>query len=152
MSSLLSDLQKSQISAILDSVPDTFKRAITYFETPTETLIFDSINHNAFFEDANNNAVVQLIHTSGTFQATIAHGKKQEFSNLKLLDKNGDTSNNMLLKEGECKISVALADKSVIDRASRLIIDGFTYQKSSDVRPRGIFSINYYDYYLKRIT
>lgn len=152
MSSLLSDFDKNQISAILDSVPDTFKRPIVYFETPTETLIFDSVNHNTFFQDANNNATVQLVHASGTFEACISHGKRQDFNSLKLLDRNADTSNNFILKEGECKISVNLADKSIMDRASRFIIDGFLYQQSLDVRPRGIFTNNYYDYFLKRIT
>lgn len=149
---LFSDQDKLEIENLYDSVHESFARTVYYYKTPTETVLVESANHNAFYSNAKYNTTVSRVQETGSFSARILHGNKQNVTPLKLAQQDSKGGDAIFLEDGEVRLKVDAIGKEVLDNAVRFQIDDFFYQKNTSVRPFGIFSPKYYTYYLKRIS
>lgn len=149
---LFSDQDKLEIESLYDSVHESFARTIYYYKTPTETVLVESANHNAFYSNAKYNTTVTRVQETGIFTARILHGDRQNTQGLKLLQRDLNGSDAVSLEDGTVRLKVDQSGKNIIENSIRFQIDDCYYEKDTSHRPFGLFSPKYFTYYLKRTS
>lgn len=152
---LLSDSEKNVFQAAIRDVHDTFKRSVTIFKTPEKVIVSTNPNYNfAYTDNQINNDTVSYVVNSGVFDARIHSLSTQQANELLFVtSKNvSDTTDESKLSQVKNIITIKL-DKAGYDfifGAKFVEVDEDKYIILSSARKHGLFTPEYYTYYLQR--
>lgn len=146
MASLISDAEKAIYSQVLVDLADTFETDITIYKMPTETVIATDENYNQFFQ--NSQAFVSYTPVSQTFKARLLYNKKQDLQR----ESQGAQSQQIDITEelGELRIKVRPEAVEWLRHNQNIIVNGENFELASAPRPHGLFTTQFYTYFLKR--
>lgn len=142
MSSFLSAASKANIDSVLDRLHDTYKAEIfVYVEKyPDRT---SDLNYNSLYKQ-----------TSRSLQSSREKvlEKHPIFARVKYPENQSEAAfgANIPNSKGQVRIKVDSAGSELIKIASKVEVDGVFYKIDSDPSIVGMFSSNYYIYFLKR--
>ena len=146
MASLISAAEKAVYSQVLVDLADTFEVDITIYKMPTETVITTDDNYNQFFK--NSEAFIEYTPNSQTFKARLLFNKKQELQH----DNQGAQSQQIDLTQelGELRIKVRPEAVEWLQSNQNITVNGENFELASAPRPHGLFTTQFYTFYLKR--
>ena len=145
---LISDLEKTEYSKVLDDLHDTFKRGVTYYlERDILTLSTDP-NYNYIYGETQAGVTSTTQIASGTFNARVQYLNFADFrSNLSHpINEMPVASDNTF-----ARVKVDAEGKILLEEAKEIHIDGMKFERASPVRPHGLFSPQYYSFLLKSL-
>ena len=153
MPSLFTDAEKASLSALIVDVADTFEQEIIVYQSPERTIVFsDESNYNRF--SANNQNI--LTNPENNFkrfsvQARILYEKrlKEEMLQPYLGGQDDEAQLKLKLPEAFVRIKVGPAGHEIMKSAKEIELDGNRFVTDGPVRPHGLFTSQYYTYYLK---
>ena len=144
--SLISDLQKNQIKAIIDDIHETFSRNITVFEEGEKVLISASSEYNAIYGRARTGSTTTKTVVSHTIKARIKYiNAKEDF----FTDPSVNSQLDIELIDGSVRITVDLDGFAILKDAKRCEFEGRRYKIVSKGNPTGIFGPQYYHFFLQ---
>lgn len=149
MSSFISDGEKSELSAIFGDIHDTFKRAIyAYVDGPLTIISHDPNYSSVYGSPVPESPGASIDKTPITFYGRILHGDGQK---IRLSDVGDDMALKLKMADGTVRVKVDSAGKDILDRAKKIEVDGYMYEKDSTSRPHGLFTPNFYTFFLRRL-
>ncbi len=130
----------------------TFARPIVIYQTATQTVVFTSPNENILFENAPFNSQTETVINSGIFQARILYAKKELLIPFGAVQRDSSSDQNMIrLQEGEVRVRLDATGAAFLNSSERVTFDGNIFDLITTPRPHGLFTPNFYDFYLKKI-
>ena len=138
---------KSQCNALYLLPWELYKEQIVIFQTPVETQISSGPNFNFFYGENSPDTSVSYVTQSGVFFATV------EYLDDKTAQEIGyhPDDNPAKVLEVLVRITVTGDAKAYLDKIEKVVFDGINFRVVSDVRHRGPFARQFYDYFLKKI-
>ncbi len=146
MSSLITDAEKSAYSAVLVDLADTFEQTITIYKLPEETWISTNSSFDAFYQ--NRIESINLTPVSATFGARILFNDRQELQT----SNQGGQKEQIDVTEvlGDVRIKVRPEALNWLQQNQAVEINGEQFEIISAPRPHGLFSVQFYTFYLRR--
>jgi head-tail adaptor len=144
--SLISNIQKEQIKAIIDDIHETFARNITVFEEGEKVLISASSEYNAIYGRARTGSTTQKVSVSHTIKARIKYINSEETI---LADGAMNSQSDIELIDGSVRITVDADGFAILKEAKRAEFEGRRYKIVSKGNPTGIFGPQYYHFFLQ---
>jgi hypothetical protein len=148
MSDLLSSAEKTEYINHLTDVFDTFKRKIVVYLEPQKAIISTNPNFSRFGNNSQNTSNIPLQPKKIEIYATIQHKEDQKYPYIYSGPNDPELKNKTAI--GRCRIKVYMADANLFKDAKIFEIDGFSYDLDNTPRPRGLFTPNFYTFYLIR--
>jgi hypothetical protein len=149
MASLLTDCEKKEIQACLDSVRDTFFRDIyVYVKKVTESPNELTTDFNPIYgapKQTTSHTTTRNTMEKFTIQAIVKHENSQDES---IVD--GKSQMNLSASEGRIRLKVKKEGYEKLKIASRVEVDGNLYTIEGDAKHIGPFDSQYYQINLKR--
>jgi hypothetical protein len=144
--SLISDIQKEQIKAIIDDIHETFARFITVYEEGEKVLISASSQYNAIYGKTRTGSSTTKTSVSHRIKARIKYIEASEeiFSNPSFASQL-----DIELIKGSVRITVDASGFKILKEAKRAEFEGRRYKISSKGNPTGIFGPQYYHFFLE---
>ena len=142
MSSFLSSASKTNIDSVLDRLHDTYK-----------TEIFVYVEKSA---DRTGELTYNSLYKQSSISRQSSHEKVMEkhsvLARVKYMENQSEVafSANIPNSKGRVRIKVDSVSSELIKTASRIEVDGVFYNVDSDPSVVGMFSSNYFIYFLKR--
>jgi hypothetical protein len=149
MSNLISDLEKAIFSSAIDDLHDTLSRPITvWLKSLTENTVLDS-NFDAFYDKPSLNTSYTWV--SGVFPARVKYLDKQDldFSISFAARQQNQIELKQVFRVARIKVKKDAAD--YIDKCEKITLDGADFYVITSSNDHGLFSPNYFTYYLKSI-
>lgn len=147
MPSLINQKLMDRVSSKFADLHDTFSREITVYKNAKRIAIASSPSFNAIYgtSGATNTSEYQTV--SATFLARVYYLKMDEefFSNKSL---EADSQAKIIMPNGSVKIVVDPQGYLFIKEARKVEFDGITFSIRSDGNPMGLFSNQYYEFFL----
>lgn len=151
MSSLIPNSDKVGLADVFNSLHDTFARPVTMFKSSQEVVIQSSPQNNIFFPDAPTNDVVQNVIVSGMFNARIQYAPKEDLKFLSaLMGAGGSDQITLKTLEGIVRVKLDPTGAAYLQDAQKVRFDNNIYEVFTDSRPHGLFTPNFYTFFLKR--
>ena len=152
MASLFTDAQKAAFEATQVQVHDTFARPITIFKNSQKTVIFSNPDHNFIFDAGPNQTTVQETIVSGVFNARILYKPDQKSD----MFRAGDGALNQAqifqqMPQGDVRLKLDITGRNFLLEATRVEFDGTIFNIKTDQRPHGLFTPQFYNFYLTRV-
>lgn len=134
----------------LADLHDTFSREITVYKNAKRIAIASSPSFNAIYgtSGATNTSEYQTV--SETFLARIYYLKMDE-EFLSNSSAGTDSQSKIIMPNGSVKIVVDPQGYLFIKEARKVEFDGLTFSIRSDGNPIGLFSNQYYEFFLTPI-
>lgn len=148
--SLISDGDKNYLDSIMGQIHDTFKKLMYAHQDGELTIISHNENYNSIYSNHQlGDGVNSIITPKKTqFYGRILHDNKQH---LKGVDVGDENSIKLRISDGQTRIKVDSIGKSIIEKAKKIEIDGFLYEIETSARAHGLFSHNFFTFYLKKV-
>lgn len=147
MPSFLSDSQKSAMQSVFQDLHDTFARPIYYYKEAKKVVLSTQPSFNSIYQQQSvPQTSVKKITQSGSFNARIQYDTDRSETSL-----NDDEINSQLkirMPDGYVRIKVDEEGYGHLRDTKRLEFDGRRFSVESDVRPHGLFTPNYYTFFL----
>jgi len=147
--SLFSDAEKQNISDTLDIVFDTFKTRITIYKVAEKVFISSTNQYNSIYQDLGGNDVNYEI-VSQSFDATVQFFESNSSSKNKIDRYPSDRNARYIVEGAELRISVRQDAYEYMKNFQAMEFNGEKFALVTSDVPRGIFSMNYYNFWLKR--
>ncbi len=143
MTSLISSALKSTIESVFDDLHDTFARDIYVYQQQNRVIISTNQNYNFLYGNAGSSAQsVTDAPVTQTISARIKYiNADEDFSVM-------DGTSRVSLPAGSVRIKIPTASYSFLKDAKRIEFDGKIYILKSFGNPIGMFSVNYYSFFL----
>ncbi len=152
MADLFSPSQKSAFEQTQRDVHDTFARPITIFKNSQKTVIFSNPDHNFIFDAGPNQTVTEDVIVSGVFNARILYKPDQPSNMFKGGDGNlNQTQNFQQFAQGDVRLKLDITGRNFLVDATRVEFDGTLFNIKSDQRPHGLFTPQFWNFYLTRL-
>lgn len=149
MSSLLSDCNKAALQNVFYDIHDTFARPIVAFKTVTRVTVSTNPNYNPFYDAPAVNDVTQNITQSGIFYARIKYNAEEELN----LIQGGPPSQVIAAEEdGVVRLKVDVTGAAYFFDTERVTFDDELFEVVTSKRPHGLFTPNFYTFYLKKLN
>ena len=142
MSSFLSAASKANIDSVLDRLHDTYKTEIfVYVEKYSDKT--SDLKYNSLYKQTSKS--IQSSHEKVLEKHSI-------FARVKYPENQSEVAlaANIPNSKGQVRVKVDLAGSELLKIANRVEVDGVFYKLNSDSSTIGMFSSNYYIYFLKR--
>ncbi len=153
MADLFSPSQKAAFEQTQRDIHDTFARPITIFKNSQKTVIFSNPDHNFIFDAGPNQTVTEDVIVSGTFNARILYKPDQKDEMFKGGDGNlNQTQNFQEMQLGEVRLKLDITGRNFLLDAKRVEFDGEIFNITSAQRPHGLFTPQFYNFYLTRLN
>tara|TARA_R110000772_G_scaffold115621_15_gene220502 strand:- start:408 stop:866 length:459 start_codon:yes stop_codon:yes gene_type:complete len=147
--SLISNLQKNSIIAIIDDLHETFAREITVYEEGEKVLIAASPQFNGIYgRTPSGKSTTKRVVVSHVIKARIKYinAKEQSPSDAKINSQLG-----IILIDGSVKITVDLDGFEILKKTKRCEFEGRKYTINTKGNATGMFGPQYYEFYLAPI-
>lgn len=147
MPSLVNEIEKNNLTPLIEDLFDTFARDIIIHKEPKKIVENIGINSLAGYDENSNIINYKYIPESKTFKAKIKYENNQE---LKSLDKLGGL--NSLISQGIVKIKVRKdARDYILDgrKTEKISFDDKSFNIISDESVKKFFNTTYYVFYLQ---
>jgi hypothetical protein len=144
--SLISNIQKTQVRAILDDIHETFAREIVVFEDGERVLISASPEYNAIYgrtrvgSNTNRNPISHIIKA----RIKYINANQELFS-----DKSVSFQTDIELISGSVRITVDQDGFEILKEAKRAEFEGRRYKIASKGNAVGMFGPQYYQFFLQ---
>lgn len=149
--SFLTDSERDEIRAMQGELFDTFKEEILLYKAPSKTFLVktqEASDYNFAYGvqlDVDNSNVTYAP-TSGTFWATIEYVDQQDNQQTEFVN-----NANPLLPKGIVKVCVSgTTARDFMKSSKKIFFDGENFTILSDIRPRGMFEREYYEFWLQK--
>lgn len=152
MSSILSNAVKNLYQTQFNLIHDTFARPILIFRQGQNVVISSNPGNNQFFSNAPFNDTVQTVAVSGSFNARILYSKREDLEMFEPfgIRKLGGDQVNIQKEAGAVRIKLDPTGASYLFDAKRCTFDGDVFTIRTSKRPHGLFTPNFYDFYLQK--
>ena len=148
--SLIDDVNKADMRSVMKKVHDTFAREIKFIKDAKRIILSTDPNYNYLYRSVRGSvSTVKREITEKTFKARILYVGRQEEG---LFDSEANAQIKVEKNVGEVRIKVDAEGHSYLKDAKRVELDGRTFTVSTDERPHGLFSPQFYTFYLKPIN
>jgi hypothetical protein len=147
MPSLINQQLMNRVSLKFADLHDTFSREITVYKNAKRVAIASSPSFNAIYGTSGATNSVEYQTVSQTFSARVYYIKMDE-EFLSSSDADNDAQNKIILPNGSVKIVVDPAGYLFIKEARKVEFDGISFSIRSDGNPIGLFSNQYYEFFL----
>jgi hypothetical protein len=150
MPSLINQKLMNMVEKKLGDLHDTFSREITVYKNAKRIAISSSSQFNAIYGSSGSTNNLEYENVTKTFLARIYYIKMDEefFSN----ESNGNGSQSkIIMPSGSVKIVVDPEGFLFIKEARKVEFDGKTFSIRTDGNPIGLFSNQYYEFFLTPI-
>lgn len=145
--SLLSDSQQNYVNSGMMDLHNFFASKNKFFaiKKGTTTIVSESSNHNAFYNNSIQNSVTTETETSGLFLARAYYlDKGTEFKEIE--SDNGAVSSNPKIK-----IVTDITGNGFLKDAKEVYLDEEFYDVISEPRRHGLLQNNFYTYFLEKV-
>lgn len=149
--SFLTNSERNEIRAMEGELFDTFKEEILLYKAPTKTFLVKTQGASDFnfaygAELEADNPNVTYVPASGTFWATIEYVDQQDNQQTEFAN-----NSNPVLPKGIVKVCVSgTTAKDFMSASEKIFFDGENFTILSDIRPRGMFERQYYEFWLQK--
>jgi hypothetical protein len=150
MPSLINQKLMDKVIGKLADLHDTFSREITVYKNAKRVAIASSPSFNAIYGNSGATNTVEYQTVSATFSARIYYLKMDE-EFLSNSSAGTDSQNKIIMPNGSVKIVVDPQGYLFIREARKVEFDGMTFSIRSDGNPIGLFSNQYYEFFLTPI-
>ena len=150
MPSLINQNLMDRVSSKLADLHDTFSREITVYKNAKRVAIASSASFNAIYGTSGATNTSQYQTVSQTFSARIYYVKMDE-EFLSNSSSDSDSQNKIIMPNGSVKIVVDSQGYLFIKEARKVEFDGISFSIRSDGNPIGLFSNQYYEFFLTPI-
>ena len=150
MPSLINQKLMDKVIGKLADLHDTFSREITVYKNAKRVAIASSPSFNAIYGNSGATNTSQYQTVSATFSARIYYLKMDE-EFLSNSSAGTDSQNKIIMPNGSVKIVVDPQGYLFIREARKVEFDGMTFSIRSDGNPIGLFSNQYYEFFLTPI-
>lgn len=148
MASLLTPAQKQKAESLLDAVFDTYKRDVIIYKTPLATIVYSDPSYNySYAPEISQQDSQTYTPQSGVLSATITYIKSEDAHKLDFLKADA----RFVATKSVVKICVREDGKNLLQNTERIEFDNRNYNLLTTFRPRGLFSPNYYDFWLQAV-
>jgi hypothetical protein len=146
MPSLLTEVEKNNLTPLLEDLFDTFARDIIVHKEPKKIVINSSTNSLAGYDDSSNENNFTYIPENKTFKAKVKYENAQDIEASKTLEGFPN-----LLTQGLVKIKVRKDAKDYISdgKVERIEIDGKSFNLTTAAAVKKFFNVTFYVYFLK---
>jgi hypothetical protein len=150
MPSLINQKVMDKVISKFADLHDTFSREITVYKNAKRVAIASSPSFNAIYGNSGATNTSEYQTVSATFSARIYYLKMDEefFSNYSA---ETESQNKIIMPNGSVKIVVDPQGYLFIKEARKVEFDGITFSIRSDGNPIGLFSNQYYEFFLTPI-
>lgn len=151
--SFLTDSQEDALGNVFFKLHATFARPIVIWKTAKHTVVLSNPANSYIFDQAPFNDTTQTVQVSGTFQARILYGKKQDLDQFSTVrtDKASDQI-NIRNEEGSVRIQVDATGAAYLFDAKQVTFDGEIFDIDTTQRPHGLFAPKFYTFYLTKLN
>jgi hypothetical protein len=141
---------KDYLDSIMNDIHDTFKKLIYSHQDGELTVLthdpqYSSIYSNHQLGDGINSEIEPI---KEQFYGRILHDHKQY---LKPVDVGDENSIKLKLSDGQTRIKVDADGKAIVLKSKKIEIDGVLYEIDTSARAHGLFSHNFFTFYLKKV-
>ena len=148
--SLINDANKADMENVMMSIHNTFARDIKFIQDAKRIILSTDPNYNYLYKSVRGSvSTVQRQITEKTFKARVLYVGRQEDG---LFDSEANAQIKVEKHIGEVRIKVDATGHQYLKDAKRVELDGRMFTVSSDERPHGLFSPQFYTFYLKPIN
>lgn len=140
--------EKAEIDALAGVPYETFKERVVIYKTPTTAFVASAAsNFNFAFGVQQPAAQTQYVTQSGEFYVTIEYVDQEDDQQLY---KALNTPLEQAYGDVRLSSSGSLA-KDFLENCEKIVLDGKDFRRISDIMPRGMFSRQFFDCWLKKI-
>lgn len=151
MSSLISDAEKAAMEALLSDVADTFARPLTIIRQANEVVIYNNPDNSFIYQNTPFNTETIVTPVTGVFNGRIWYERRQPLDLLSSLGGiRGTDQLDVRVQEGYARLKLPPSGAAFMNGAERVQFDGNSFTIDSTPRPHGLFTPQYYTYWLKR--
>jgi len=146
MPSLLTEVEKNNLTPLLEDLFDTFARDIIVHKEPKKIIINPSTNSLIGYDDNSNENNFTYVPEKQTFKAKVKYENAQDIEASKTLEGFPN-----LLTQGLVKIKVRKDAKDYISdgKVERIEIDGRSFNLITEAAVKRFFNVTFYVYFLK---
>ena len=149
--SFITDEEKADLDSVMNEVHATFAKTIFAHSDGELTVLsydpdYSSVYGSPTPSESSGATTVAPIETE--FQGRILFADKMD---LKIMDVGDGNSLKLRTMDGEVRVKVDAVGKAVLEKAKKVEISNELYQFDTGPRPHGLFSFNFYTYYLRRL-
>ena len=139
------------MEAILVDVADTFARPLTLVRQAKEVVVYNNPDHSFIYQQTPFNTDPTITPVTGVFNGRIWYERRQPLDLLSSLGgQRGTDQLDVRVQEGYARLKLPPSGASFMAGAERVQFDGNTFTIDSTPRPHGLFTPQYYTYWLKR--
>lgn len=150
---LFSASEKLSLSNTFNDLHDTFSRPIFMYKKANEVVIYNNPEHNFLWNDAPSNSTTETTVESGSFPARILYGRDQKRENFGAnTNNNAEGQNQSTLEMGMVRIKLDPTGAAFLGDAERVKFDNEIFEVITSARPHGLFTTQFYTYYLKKLN
>ena len=148
--SLIDDANKSDMENVMKSIHDTFAREIKFIKDAQRIILSTDPNYNYLYKSVRGSvSTIKREITEKVFKARILYVGRQEEG---LFDSEANAQIKVEKNVGEVRIKVDAEAYEYLKDTKRLELDGRLFTVSSDERPHGLFTPQFFTFYLKPIN
>jgi hypothetical protein len=149
MASFFIDAEKAEMSELIVNVAETFERDIIVYKSPEKMIIYSEVEFDRFSANDQNN----LNNPLNSFQkfvikARVLYSKQMKDELLKPYGNSDDAQIKVPFPDASVRIKVNPAGYEIMKEAREIEFDNFRFSVSSPERPHGLFTTQYYTFYL----
>lgn len=153
MPSIFTNAEKSELSALIVDVADTWERDIVVYKNPERVILFSNEDNYNRFSANNQNLLTNPENNflQSTIKARVYYEKrlKDELIKPYLGGQEDETQLKIKTPESFVRIKVGPAGYEVMKEVKEVEFDGSRFVVDSPPRLHGLFTTQYYTYYLK---
>ena len=148
--SLIDDANKEDMRRVMQSIHNTFARDIKFIKDAKRVILSTDPNYNYLYKSVRGSvSTIKREITEKVFKARILYVGRQEEG---LFDSEANAQIKVEKNVGSVRLKVDAVGYSYLKETKRVELDGRLFTISSDKRPHGLFSPQYYTFYLKPIN
>ncbi len=148
--SLIDDANKEDMRRVMQSIHNTFARDIKFIKDAKRVILSTDPNYNYLYKSVRGSvSTIKREITEKVFKARILYVGRQEEG---LFDSEANAQIKVEKNVGSVRLKVDAVGYSYLKETKRVELDGRLFTISSDERPHGLFSPQYYTFYLKPIN
>jgi hypothetical protein len=148
MASLISDVQKASLQAVMVNIHDTFKRSLKAFKEGKEVILSTNPSYSHIYKQPLGN--VQKTAVERTIEARVYYFPRKVGN--ETIDVSSSDSLKLQQPIDEVRLKISEADYAFVKDSERFILDGNVFTKASSEHPNGLFGSGFYTVYLKRVS
>lgn len=144
MASLLSATEKQQLGSVFNDIHDTFARDIVIIKNEQRVIITENVNYNYFYSDNQSIEDVEYIPVSGIFKGRI---KWMDIENKNVVSRNENFQPSTF--SNYCRIKIDPSGYNFMTGCKEVWVDNIKCDWEGQIRPHGLFDIQYYTIYVR---